>query len=157
MTAIRRPARTARLDLTVLHREVHQLLERLADLDRADPPSDGEWMPSVDVYECDGKLTIVAEVPGLAAESLRVTFRDRTLVIGGERRERRPAGPASFLCMERPQGRFTRTVVLDVPVDVRGAEARLRGGLLTITLPRLKDRRGRATVIPVQREDQASS
>jgi HSP20 family protein len=156
MTVIRRPPRTARLDLAVLQREVHQLLDRLSDLDRADPPSEGEWMPSVDVYECDGKLTIVAEVPGLSPESLRVTFRDRNLVIGGERRERRPAGAASFLCMERPQGRFTRMVALDVPVDVRSAEARLHGGLLTVTIPRLKDRRGRATVIPVQREDPSS-
>ena len=153
MSVIRRPARTARLDIAVLHREVHQLLERLADLDRADPPPEGEWTPSVDVYECDGKLTVVAEVPGQAPDSLRVTFRDRQLVISGERRERRPAGAASFLCMERPQGRFTRMVVLDVPVDVRSAEARLSGGLLTVTLPRLKDRRGRATVIPIQRED----
>ena len=155
MTVIRRPARTVRLDLALLQREVQQLLERLTDVDRADPASDGEWMPSVDVYESRGKLTIVAEVPGLIADSLRVTFRDRHLVITGERREKRPAGAgASFLCMERPQGRFTRLVALDVPVDVRSAEARLSGGLLTVTVPPLKDRRGRATVIVVQREEQ---
>jgi HSP20 family protein len=154
MTVIRRPARTVRLDLAVLQREVQQLLERLTDVDRADPAADGEWMPSVDVYESRGKLTIVAEVPGLNADSLRVTFRDRHLVITGERREKRPAGAgASFLCMERPQGRFTRLVALDVPVDVRSAEARLSGGLLTVTVPPLKDRRGRATVIVVQREE----
>jgi HSP20 family protein len=154
MTVIRRPARTVRLDLAVLQREVQQLLERLTDVDRADAASDGEWMPSVDVYESRGKLTIVAEVPGLNADSLRVTFRDRHLVITGERREKRPAGAgASFLCMERPQGRFTRLVALDVPVDVRSAEARLSGGLLTVTVPPLKDRRGRATVIVVQREE----
>jgi len=152
MTVIRRPARTVRLDLALLQREVQQLLERLTDVDRADPASDGEWMPSVDVYEFRGKLTIVAEVPGLNADSLRVTFRDRHLVITGERREKRPAGAASFLCMERPQGRFTRLVALDVPVDVRSAEARLAGGLLTVTVPPLKDRRGRVTVIVVQRE-----
>jgi HSP20 family molecular chaperone IbpA len=39
-----------------------------------------------------------------------------------------------------------------VPVDVRAAEAHLAGGLLTVTVPRLKDRRGRITVITVQRE-----
>jgi HSP20 family protein len=155
MTVIRRPARTAHLDLALLQREVHQLLERLTDLDRTEGPAEGEWMPSVDVYESRGKLTIVAEVPGLSTDSIRVTFRDRHLVITGDRRERRPgAGAASFLCMERPQGRFTRLVALDIPVDVKNAEARLAGGLLTVTVPRLKDRRGRATVIAVQREDQ---
>ena len=153
MTVIRRPARTVRLDLALLQREVQQLLERLTDVDRADPASDGEWMPSVDVYESRGKLTIVAEVPGLIADSLRVTFRDRHLVITGERREKRPAGAgASFLCMERPQGRFTRSILLDAPVDIRQAAAELSGGLLTITIPRVKDRRGNETVIPVRRD-----
>jgi len=154
MTVIRRPLRTARLDLVLLQREVQQLLERLADSDRADAAAEGDWMPSDDVYECRGKLTVVAEVPGMGPESVRVTFRDRHLVISGERRERRPgAGASSFLCVERPQGRFTRIVVIDVPVDVHSAEARLTGGLLTVSVPRLKDRRGRATVVPVEREE----
>jgi HSP20 family molecular chaperone IbpA len=38
-------------------------------------------------------------------------------------------------------------------VDVRSAEARLSGGILTVSVPRLKDRRGRSTVIVVQREE----
>jgi HSP20 family protein len=105
------------------------------------------------VYECKGTIHVVAEVPGLPAEALKVVCRDHTLEISGERRERRPAGGiAAFLCMERPHGRFVRRLPLDAAVDLRSAEARLEGGLLTITLPRLKDRRGRETVIPVERE-----
>jgi HSP20 family protein len=153
VAVIRRPARTTHLDLAVLQREVNLLLERLADLDRSSP-GDGEWIPGVDVYECRGKLVIAAEVPGVPAESLRVTFHDRHLVIAGERRERRPpATNASFHCMERPQGRFTRIVLVDVAVDIREAEARVEGGVLTVTIPRVKDRRGREITIPVQREE----
>jgi len=129
MTVIRRPARTAHLDLALLQREVHQLLERLSDMDRADPPPDGEWMPSVDVYEARGRLTIVAEVPGLNPDSLRVTFRDRHLVITGDRREKRPAGAAaSFLCMERPQGRFTNLSGFWMSVDLAVDGARITFG-----------------------------
>ena len=139
--------------LSLLQQEVNQLFERLVLLDRSERITGGEWSSGVDVYECRGKLTVVAEVPGMGPESVRVTFRDRHLVISGERRERRPgAGASSFLCVERPQGRFTRIVVIDVPVDVHSAEARLTGGLLTVSVPRLKDRRGRATVVPVERE-----
>jgi HSP20 family protein len=153
MAVIRRPARTTHLDLAVLQREVNLLLERLADFDRA-PAAEGEWIPGVDVYECRGRLVVAAEVPGVAADSLRVTFRDRHLVIAGERRERRPpAAAASFHCMERPQGRFTRIVMLDVAVDIEAAEAKLAGGVLTVSMPRLKDRRGREIVIPVEREE----
>jgi HSP20 family protein len=114
-------------------------------------PATESWTPCVDVYECDGALTVVMEVPGLSPESLNVSWSNGQLRVSGERRDRRPAGAVAFLCMERPHGRFTRTVALDVPVDVRRAQARLSGGLLTIVLPRLDDRRGRETVIPVER------
>ena len=151
-----RIARTPLSDLVLLQREVNQLFERLAGLDRAGRAPAGEWVPSVDVYECSGKLTIVVEVPGLAEDQLRVSIKDRNLVVYGERRERRPTGGvAAFLCMERPQGRFTRTIPMDMALDVQQAEARLTGGVLTVTIPRLKDRRGRERVIPVQVEEES--
>lgn len=155
MPALRKPTRTPLADLALLQREVNQLFARLANLERSEPPPEGEWVPSVDVYECRGNVVVVAEVPGLQPESLKVAVRDHTLVISGERRERRPAGLAAFLCMERPHGRFVRKLPLEVAVDVRKSEARLQGGLLTILLPSLKDRRGRETQIPVRRGEQA--
>jgi len=57
--------------------------------------------------------------------------------------------------MERPQGRFTRTIPMDMALDVQQAAARLAGGVLTVTIPRLKDRRGRERVIPVQVEEES--
>jgi HSP20 family protein len=156
VAVIRRPARTTHLDLAVLQREVNALLERLADFERP-AASEGEWIPGVDVYECRGRLVIAAEVPGIPEDSLKVTFRDRHLVISGERRERRPpASAASFHCMERPQGRFTRIILIDVAVDIREAEASVAGGVLTVTIPRVKDRRGREIVIPVRRREEPS-
>jgi HSP20 family protein len=153
VAVIRRPARTTNLDLAVLQREVNLLLERLADFDRSSS-GDGEWIPGVDVYEYRGKLVIASEVPGIPPDSLRVSFRDRHLVITGERRERRPpASIASFHCVERPQGRFTRIILIDVAVDIQLAEAHMAGGVLTVTIPRVKDRRGREIIIPVQREE----
>lgn len=132
-----------------------QELERL--FGRLGLPGDGGegpevWTPCVDVFEADGTLTVVMELPGLGPESLRVTWVDGRLKVSGERRERRPAGAVGFLCMERPHGRFTRTIAIDVPVDVPRAQARLAGGLLTVVLPRLADRRGGETVIPVERQ-----
>ena len=58
--------------------------------------------------------------------------------------------------MESPQGRFTRSILLDEAVDIRQAEAQVEGGLLTITIPRVKDRRGTETVIPVRRDGEDS-
>jgi HSP20 family protein len=152
MPAVKKTLRPPSIDLMLMQQEVNRLFERLASLGRPERTGGTEWLPSVDVYECDGCLRVVVEVPGLQPESLRVAFREGELMISGERRERRPHGVTGFLCMERPHGRFTRTLALDVSLDVRQAQARLAGGVLTVVMPRVKDRRGRETVIEVVRE-----
>ena len=152
MTLTRRPASSAP-NLLLLQQEINRLFERLAALEGSDRGPGTEWIPSVDVYECEGNVRIVVEVPGLLPESLAVVYRDGQLTVSGERRDRRPPGIVGFLCMERPHGRFTRTIFLDLPLDIRLAEARLAGGLLILSIPRLKDRRGRETVIHVEREE----
>jgi len=138
-------------DLALLQREINQLFERLAGFERSTRPPGVEWIPSVDIFECKGNLVVVVEVPGMLVESLRLVAREGLLVVSGERRDKRPQGLVAFHCMERPIGRFTREIPIDRALDVRRAEARLERGLLTITIPRLKDRRGRETQIPVQR------
>jgi len=156
MSIPRKAARPQLTSLALLQREVNQIFERLASIESPAADLSSEWCPSVDVFERAGKLVVVVEVAGLGPDTLRVVCRERELTISGERKERRPPGIAAFLCMERPLGRFSRTVPLDVAVDLKLAEARLASGLLTITLPRLKDRRGRETVIPIAWEGPAS-
>jgi HSP20 family protein len=150
--SVRKPVRDVQGELAVLHRELNQLVGRLAGGSAG--AAVGQWNPPVDVYECRGTVSVVVEVPGIDADSLRVACRNGQLVISGERREQRPPEAASFLCMERPHGRFTRALDVDAALDLSAARARLEEGLLVITLPRLKDRRGRETIIPVERATQ---
>jgi HSP20 family protein len=138
--------------LALLQQEMGDLVHRLSVIERSDRLPGSEWSPAIDVFEFRDRLVAVVEVPGLPPESLRVVFRDRDLVLSGERRARRAGAGASFLCLERPHGRFERTIPLDVPVDVARARATLAGGLLTVTLPRLRERRGRETDVPIERE-----
>ena len=148
----RRPPRPPVSALALLQQEVGQMVQRLTLLDRADRLPGSEWSPAVDVFESRDRLVVVMEVPGLPPEALRVVYRERELVLAGERRARRTGPGATFHCLERPHGRFERTIPLDVAVDVARAKASLAGGLLTVILPRLRERRGRETVIPIERE-----
>jgi HSP20 family protein len=136
----------------MLQHEVNELFQKLAILDRADRLPGGEWSPPVDVLELRDRLVVLVEVAGLAPDALKVAFRERTLVVSGDRRAPRVTQGARFHCLERPHGRFERTIPLDLPVDVAAATARLAGGVLTIALPRLRERRGRETVIPIEWE-----
>lgn len=147
-----RAARPPISAMALLQQEVNELFQRLSILDRAEHMPGSEWSPAVDVFELRDRLVVVAEVPGLAPDSLKVAFRERGLAISGERRTPRVGAGASFHCLERPHGKFERTIPLDMPVDVTNARAVLIGGVLTVTLPRLRERRGRETVIPIERE-----
>jgi HSP20 family molecular chaperone IbpA len=81
MSVPRKASRSSLTDISLLQREINQLFERMVELDRTDRPAAGEWFPAVDVYECRGRLLVVAEVPGLSAESVRVVYKNRSLVI----------------------------------------------------------------------------
>jgi HSP20 family protein len=139
--------------VALLRHEVNELFQRMSVLDRSEPLPSGEWCPSVDVFEAHEKLVIVVEVPGLAPDSLHVVFRGGALVVSGERHARKAGGgERSYLCLERPHGRFERRIPLDSALDVAHARATLAGGLLTVTVPRLHERRGRESVITIERE-----
>jgi HSP20 family protein len=138
--------------LALLQQEMGEIVHRLSVLDRAERLPGSEWSPAIDVFEFRDRLVVVVEVPGLVPDSLRVAFRERDLVLSGERRARRTGPGGTYLCLERPHGRFERTIPFEAPLDVARARATLAAGLLTVTLPRLRERRGRETVVPIERE-----
>lgn len=148
----RRPPRPPTSALALLQHEVNQLFRRLTLLDRSENLPSSEWCPPADIYETRGCLVVVMEVPGLSPESLKVAFRDHSLVVTGRRRTRRPGAGVFFQCLERPDGRFQRVLPLDMPIDVVGTRAKLEQGVLSVTLPRLRERRGRETLISIDRE-----
>jgi HSP20 family protein len=145
-----RPGRPRVSALAILQQEVNELFGRLSAIDDTDRVPPGEWCPAADVYESKDGLVMVLEVPGLEPASLRVSVRNRSVVVTGERRPRHPAG--TFLCLERPHGRFERAIKIDAPVDVAHARAVLGDGLLTVTLPARRERRGQEILIPIERE-----
>jgi len=140
--------RMALSELVLLQREISQLADRMAQAERAELAAGTEWSPSVDVFSCKDRVAIVVELPGLDPESIDVAYRNGAVVVSGERRRLRPG---AFLCMERLVGRFARTIPLDEPVDHGRAEAQMVDGVLTISLPRLEDRRGRETRISIKK------
>jgi HSP20 family protein len=117
-------------DLLALH-------ERINRLTGADEPG---WMPPVDLRETPDGYVVTAEVSGLEQEDIQIQIQDGKLALRGERKPRE-AQSERFERVERGHGRFSRTFVLPHPVDVTAVIADLRDGVLTVTIPKLFDRR----------------
>ena len=111
----------------------------------------GECMPVLDVFETEKSVEIVLDVPGVAADCMRVMFKSGVIIIAGEKE--RPdftkRGPASFHLVERDFGRFVRAVRVNAAIDAANARAHLTNGELRVVLPRLKERRGQGLLVPI--------
>jgi HSP20 family protein len=115
-----------------------------------DPLSIGSWTPAVDKCQTDSHVVIRIELPGVKASDVSISFRGENLRIQGVKRE--PLHSKKLLCyycLERRYGRFDRTLHISWTVDPRRASACFEKGILTIELPKLKDRRGDAVDIKI--------
>jgi len=111
----------------------------------------GECMPVIDVFETDRTVEIVLDLPGVAADALRILVKSGVVLIVGEKE--RPVlsknTPASFHLVERDFGRFARAVRIAGAVDAGQVRARLFQGELHVVLPRRDERRGQGTLVPI--------
>jgi len=92
------------------------------------------YSPSVDIYETDDALTLLADLPGVKRESLDIDLKERKLVITGlvdETESRlRP------IYSEFGVGGFQRSFELGDTIDRKNISASLKDGVLTLVLPK---------------------
>jgi len=93
----------------------------------------------LDAYVTDEEIVITAPVPGLDPENVEITLEGDTLTIKGEIQS--PLENVEYLFQERPYGAFSRSVKINVPVEVDQAEAKFENGVLTLILPKSKEAR----------------
>jgi HSP20 family protein len=145
------------MELERLRERVGRLFAVLSEAmgEAQDGATPGAWAPPADVCETAEAIVVRVELPGVAAADVEVVLASGALRVTGTKKGRAPRGRVTHLCSERAYGKFCRTVPLRRPVRTRGARATLRDGLLTVTLPKLDDRRGaefRIEVKDVNRE-----
>jgi len=100
------------------------------------------WLPAVDLCETDACVTVSVELPGVRPEHVEVALTNEELRVRGRKRKGAPRGVTSHLCSERSFGRFARNIQLRWPIRKDRATAELKDGVLTVRLPKVKDRRG---------------
>ena len=89
------------------------------------------WEPPVDVFETERQLWIIAALPGVAPEAVRVEIEGPTLIIAGIRPLPSKGRKANIVRLEIPYGRFERRIALSA--RLRLAERELCNGCLVLT------------------------
>jgi HSP20 family protein len=124
-----------RRDVDKLQEEIEELFADLWQVPRFSGIRHG-FRPNVDCFHTDEPhaLTVVVELPGVDAHSVRIVATERVLAIAGERKRPKVAGRV-YQQMEIETGPFQRQVRLAENVDPERATARFHHGVLTIELP----------------------
>ena len=137
-----------RRDIERLQSEVEDLFSDLWQVPRL-TGARRAFRPAVDAYYCDDppRITVVVELAGVEPENVHIDAAPRALVISGERR--RPRIHGKFQALELDYGPFERTVHVAEDVDVEGATATYRNGLLTVVLPLTTKQQG-AVQVPIE-------
>ena len=68
------------------------------------------WSPAIEAFEHDGKFEVLAELPGLKENDIKVEVTDGGLVIQGERKREHEERREGFLRSERSYGQFYRGI-----------------------------------------------
>jgi HSP20 family protein len=138
-------------ELIKLQEDIHHLLSDLTGKISGELyNSANQWTPNIDLSEDTHQIIVKTEVPGIAPAQLEIVFQDGCVHIRGEKKQPAHPGKVHYLCLERAYGNFCRTIYLTVAVDINAATAKLHNGVLTISLPKLSNRRRQEKTIPIE-------
>ncbi|MBI4175284.1 Hsp20/alpha crystallin family protein [Candidatus Berkelbacteria bacterium] len=108
---------------------------------------DGEGQLAIDAYQTDEAVVIKAPIAGVRREDLEVSVTDEVVTMKGLRHDATAPSRDAYFVQECYWGSFVRSYVLPVAVDADRAQALLKDGLLTLTIPKLE--RSKPRLIPV--------
>jgi HSP20 family protein len=98
-----------------------------------------QFSPIVDVSENKKNVTVNVELPGLEKKDIEVYVTDDHLMIRGEKTEEKEEERKGFYRTERSFEEFSRVIPLPTGVDTNKLSTMFKKGLLSITLPKLKE------------------
>jgi HSP20 family protein len=107
-------------------RELDQLTDQLRVTNRI------PVMP-IDAYRTGDIFHVDLDLPGVKPESIEILVDKSTLTVKAERHL--PTEVVDVVVRERPQGSFTREMLLSESLDVKKIEALYENGVLWLTIP----------------------
>jgi HSP20 family molecular chaperone IbpA len=95
------------------------------------------YSPSVDIFENENSLTLLADMPGVKAEDLKIDLRDNVLTLTGHVSSREAPGEQDVL-REYAAGTFFRQFTVSETIDQAKIDAKLSDGVLRLELPKVE-------------------
>lgn len=95
------------------------------------------FTPSVDIFENDTEIVLLADMPGVKTQDLNIDLRDNTLTLDGGVEPYETSGEEAVM-MEYEVGKYFRKFSLSEVIDQEKIDAQLKDGVLRLTLPKVE-------------------
>lgn len=134
--------------LSTLRRDMDRLLDEFFGDGPFHFERESALAPNVEVFDTKEAVVVKAQVPGVSQDNLQVSVTDDAVTLKGEMKTEEKQEEKNYHRQEFRYGSFARTIPLPVPVESEKAEAKLKEGVLEITIP--KSEKAKVKEIPVQ-------
>ncbi len=99
--------------------------------------------PALNISEDDKEIKVQAELPGMDSKDVDIALQNNNLVIQGEKRFEDEDKRDDYHRIERSYGSFYRNIPLPVKVDEDNIKANFKNGVLTVSLPKQEEAKGK--------------
>ncbi len=96
------------------------------------------FTPNVDIFETDHEITLLADMPGVSSNNLTIDLKDNVLTLTGEVAPFEEANEEDIL-IEYEIGKYHREFNLSSVIDQSKIDAKLKDGVLRLSLPKVKE------------------
>jgi HSP20 family protein len=104
------------------------------------------YSPATDIFENDDAITVLADMPGVKAQDLRIDLRENVLTLTG--RVTPAEGPKEWdILREYESGTFLRQFTLAESIDQARIGAKLVDGVLRLELPKVEQAKPRQIAV----------
>ena len=100
------------------------------------------YTPLCDIAETPDAFLFQADLPGVKADQVDISFENRVLTISSKVQPRQPEA-TRYVWREYGVGHFYRSFNIDTPVNVDGIKAELKNGVLSLYVPKAESAKTR--------------
>ena len=90
--------------------------------------------PLVDVFDADGEVKVIAELPGVGKQDIKLHGTENTLTIS----------------VNTPQRKYHKEVETPVKIDPKKAKSTYKNGVLEVTIPKKKEEKPKGKPIEIE-------
>lgn len=134
-----------------LTREIERLFEDFfGPIEFEEVKGKHSFFPAMDIAEDDQNLIIKVDIPGMTQKDVSVEIHDNVLIIKGEKKVEDEIKEKNFHVSERRYGSFIRQITLPDYLQPEKTKAKIKDGVLTITIPKKEEEKPKKISVSVE-------